>query len=79
MRGNVIIDARNLELKELFMKLKEILESELGKDVFIEILINTFTDIKKIKSFVSMSGCQTDAEKKDGYYIVRVTGTPCCV
>lgn len=75
----MIIDARNRELKELFVKLKEILESKVGTDVFIEILIDPFTDVKKIKSFVSMSGCRTDVEEKGEYYIVRLTGTPCCV
>jgi hypothetical protein len=73
------IDARNIALKELFITLREILESKRGKDVFIEILIDTNSNAKKIKSFVAFSGCQSAINKKDGYFIIQITGIPCCV
>lgn len=73
------IDARELDLKELFQKLKQILASKLGEDVFIEILIQNQRDVKKIQSFAALSGCQTSVEKKEGYFIVQITGSPCCV
>lgn len=73
------VDARELDSQELFLKLNDILSSKWGKDVFIEILIDTFTATKKVKAYISMTGCKTEIEKKEGYYIVRVTGTPCCV
>ncbi len=72
------IDARDLDLQELFIKLKEVLASKLGCDVNIEILINTLADTKKITAFVSMAGCRTEIDKKDNYYIMHVKGTPCC-
>jgi hypothetical protein len=73
------IDARNSTLQEVFLQLKELLSSKRGDDVFIEILIGSLADAAKIKSFVAFSGCRADAEKREGHYLVRITGTPCCV
>jgi hypothetical protein len=73
------IDARALDLRELFQTLKEVLATKLGEDVFIEILIQKQSDVKKIQSFAALSGCQTSVEGKEGYFIVRITGSPCCV
>lgn len=73
------IDARRLKPEELFMKLKEILESKMGMNVLIEILLDRHSAAKKVRAFVSMTGCQTELEEKDGYYVMRVTGSPCCV
>jgi hypothetical protein len=71
-----------MDLKDLLKRLKEILEKERGCDVHIEILSSSPDDIKKIKSFVALSGCQAAAEEaaeeKEGYYLVLVTGSPCC-
>jgi hypothetical protein len=72
------IDARDLELHDLLNKLKEILASSRGCDVDIEILVNSTTDTKKITAFVSMSGCSTDIDKKNNYYIIHVKGNICC-
>jgi hypothetical protein len=67
-----------MDLQDLLKRLKEILEKERGCDVHIEILSSSPDDIKKIKSFVALSGCQAAAEEKEGYYLVLVTGSPCC-
>jgi len=75
----MVIDARRLELQELFKRLKEIFASGCGADVFIEVLVDTSANIKQIKAFISMTGCRTAIEERDGNYIVRITGTPCCV
>ncbi len=72
------IDARDINTQELFIQLKEILSSKFGCDVHIEILTNTPADIKKITAFVSMSGCNTEIDRKEEYYIIRVKGIPCC-
>jgi hypothetical protein len=66
------IDARALDLRELFQTLKEVLATKLGEDVFIEILIQKQSDVKKIQSFAALSGCQTSVEGKEGYFIVRI-------
>jgi hypothetical protein len=74
----MLIDARKLKSQELFLQLRDILGSKRGCNVQIEILINTLKDTKKVKAFVSMSGCNTNVEKKNDYYILHVSGTPCC-
>lgn len=71
-------DTKELELKELFLKLKDILASKLGKEVFIKICVYSLSDAAKIKAFVTMSGCQIKVDKKEGCYILHITGCPCC-
>jgi hypothetical protein len=73
------IDARDLEVQDLLTRLKDILSAKRGSDVNIEILSSSRDDTIKTKSFVDFSGCQTKIEKKEGYYIIRITGSPCCV
>jgi len=72
------IDARELGLEELLKQLKEILASQRGCDVDIDILLRTKRDEKKITAFVSMSGCAAHIDKKDNYYIMHISGTICC-
>jgi hypothetical protein len=76
----MVIDARGVELKELFVKLKEILSTD-GRcgDVCIEILLDTHNAAQKVRAFVSMTGCQTEIKEKKGCYVLYVTGSPCCV
>lgn len=77
--NRMVIDARGLDLPELFLKLKEILTSKRGMEVFIKVLLDTHSATKKAKAFVSMTGCKADIEEKEGYYLLRITGSPCCV
>ena len=72
------IDARELDSKELLLRLKNILGSRCEDKVDIEILMSSVSETKKVESFVSMSGCQSTVDKKEGYYIMRVWGNPCC-
>ncbi len=72
------IDARALETHELVLKIREILAAGHGNDLNIEILISTKAEAKKVTAFVSMSGCKSEIDKKDSYYIMRIKGTPCC-
>ena len=73
------IDARKLEQKELFARLKDILSSNRDcREVSIEILVKTSAEVNKIKAFASMSGCRTENRKEDDHYKVHLKGTPCC-
>ncbi|UCD34496.1 MAG: hypothetical protein JSU90_09370 [Nitrospiraceae bacterium] len=73
------IDARHLELVQLFKKLKELLDAGRGEqEILIDVLVNTASDANKVKTFVSMSGCGTEIDKKDNLYIIHVKGFPCC-
>lgn len=75
----MLIDAREIELPELFLQLRVILASLLGENVTIEIFLRNYSDAKKVTAFAAMSGCQTSIEKKGDYCIVRITGHVCCV
>jgi hypothetical protein len=72
------IDARDIELRELFVKLREIMRASCGKDVAVDILIRNCADAGKVTTFVSMSGCRTSIEKKGEYSIVHISGNACC-
>ncbi len=72
------IDARNLDSKELLSRLKDYLASKHGGEVDLEVIVNSGPEFKKAKSFAAMSGCRTEVIKKDGYYIMHITGSPCC-
>jgi hypothetical protein len=73
------LDARGLDLQDLFKQLKEILAMNRGSEVCLEVLLDIHADAAKVKSFVSMSGCMARVEKKGEYYVVHIYGTPCCV
>lgn len=72
------IDARILEHQEVVLKIREILAEKHGCEVQIEILVSTMAEVKRIKAFVTMSGCIVETDKKDNYFIMHVTGAPCC-
>ncbi len=74
----MIVDARTLETRELLLRMREVLADNCGREVFIEVFLSAENETKRLKAFVSMSGCQTIVEKKEGYYIVRITGNVCC-
>ncbi len=71
-------DTRELEIGEVFIKLKDLLASKLGKDVSIRICVYSQSEAAKIKAFITMSGCQIKVDKKEECYILHITGCPCC-
>jgi len=75
----MFIDARDMKLQELFIQLREIFASLVGKDVAIDISMGSLTDAQKAAAFATMSGCKTDIEKKEDFFIVHITGQVCCV
>lgn len=72
------IDARGRDIQDLLKELREFLASKRECYLSIEILIGTMEDAKKTAAFLTMSGCTTEIEKKDNYYIMYVKGIPCC-
>ena len=72
------IDARELETHEVLNKLKEIMASSRECALFVDIMVRSDSNVKKITAFASMSGCTTGIDKKDDYYIIHVRGIPCC-
>ena len=72
------IDARSLDVKEVLSKLKELMYSACGREVDIEITMNSISEAKKVKAFAKMSGCRTEVEEKGECYIISIKGIPCC-
>jgi len=73
------LDARGLGSRELFVKLKELLSSQCGRDVFIEVMVASYQDARQGRAFVSMSGCRADIQEKEGYYVLLISGNVCCI
>ena len=73
------IDGRYSELHEILLQIREILAASVGREVLMEVLIKTPNEARKVKAFVSMSGCKVHMDKKNGHFVVRVTGAVCCV
>jgi hypothetical protein len=74
----MIVDARTLDTRELLLRMRDVLADHCGREVSVEVFLSSDRETKRLKAFVSMSGCQTIVEKKEGYYIVRITGSVCC-
>ena len=72
------LDARDIELRESLFRIREVLTSTYGNDIFIEVLVNTHADAKKVEAFVLMSGLSTTIDKKDGHYLLSIRGFACC-
>ena len=75
----MVIDAREIELQELFLNLKEMICSSCVKEVAVDVLVKSGSDSRKVNAFASMSGYRTSIEKKEGYYVVHISGYACCV
>jgi hypothetical protein len=74
----MILDARTIDMRELFAQMRDLLADHVGKEVSVEVFLSGERDTKRLRAFVSMSGCQTIVEQKEGYYIVHITGSVCC-
>ncbi len=70
------LDARDLKPEELFRKLKQMLSS-CGSNESIEVLVCDRVTAKKVKAFVSMSGCPVEIEQKGHFFILRITENTC--
>ena len=75
----MLIDAREIELQELFVRLREIMCNSSGKEVMVDVLISDDSDCRKVTSFASMSGYRTTVENKEEHCVVRISGYACCV
>lgn len=74
----MMIDAREIELMDLLLQLKEILAAQCNLEVSIDVVVRNFPDSKKVSTFAAMSGCQTETLETDGCYLVRISGNVCC-
>lgn len=73
-----MIDAREIELLDLLLQLRELFAAQCGLEVNVDVLVGDFRNSKKVSAFAAMSGCQTETVERDGCYLVRITGSICC-
>jgi hypothetical protein len=73
----MIIDARDMEPRALYLRLKELFAENRTCDVCIKVLLATQADAKKARAFVEMSGFSTYIEEGEGHYNLRITGSSC--
>lgn len=71
------LDARNLEQIEIFRRLRETMSSCRINGECIDILVDEKISIMQLKSFAAMSGYRIEAEEKEGYNLLHLTGGSC--
>jgi len=72
------IDARDMSLDDILKRLRDILCNNRCEEINIEIIIEDSDSVKKVCTFLKMSGCKTDVIKKDSEFMVYASGYPCC-
>lgn len=75
----MLIDAREIELQDLLVKLREIMYESLGKEIMVDVLLKDDSDCRKVTSFAALSGLRTSVEKNGEARLVRISGSACCV
>ncbi len=71
------IDGREIESKELLLQLREIFAQHCNREVSLEVLLRTMQDAKRAKAFVAMCGLRTAIEEKEGFCLLKISGTSC--
>lgn len=73
---NMLVDARGLEHKELFLKVRDALGCCTDEQM-IDVLSGSQAQAKKIMSFMLMSGCNVELNKTEDGWLLRMTGRSC--
>ncbi|MBZ0157996.1 MAG: hypothetical protein K8I29_17505 [Alphaproteobacteria bacterium] len=73
----MVIDARETESRELFLRLRELFAQSCNEEISLEILLPSRQEAKKTKSFAEMSGYRTVTEEREGCYRVLIAGVSC--
>lgn len=72
----MVIDARGLKHPEPLKKLKEHFSTMCSIDEYVDLLVDNENELKNVKIYAVMSGCEYEIEKLDGYYKIRIK-SPC--
>lgn len=70
------IDARGLKNPEPLKRLKEHFSTMCSIDDYVDLLIDSDAELTPVKTYASMSGCEYEVRKEEGYIIVRIK-SPC--
>lgn len=71
------LDMRGLGQDEPLRRIRDILRNSCPDDEIIEVLIDSEQDAKRLKAFMSMSGCTVELSREGPRWIVKMTGKNC--
>lgn len=73
----MLLDLRGYPEEESLKKVRDILRYSCPEDDILEVLISSENLAKKLKAFLSMSGCQVEFFRSGLNWIVKSTGKNC--
>ncbi|MFN3739942.1 MAG: hypothetical protein ACK4TF_04625 [Thermodesulfovibrionales bacterium] len=71
------LDMRGLCQDEPLKRIRDILRNSCPDDEIIEVLIESEQDAKRLRAFMSMSGCTVELLREGPQWIVKMTGKNC--
>lgn len=72
----MLIDARGLRHPEPIKKLKESFSTMCSIDDYVDLLVDDENEVKQVKIYSAMSGCNPEVKKTSDYYTIRIK-SPC--
>ena len=76
----IILDFSGKKGKQVFEELRETIRSRCKKTVNVEVLVDDEECVRKVKTFAKMTGCKVAWSKREGGYLLNITGDACkCV
>ena len=68
------IDARGKAHPETFKEIRRCVAANYTGSVDLKVLVQTHAYAMVINDFASMSKCDSDIEKKDGHFVINISG-----
>lgn len=70
------IDARGLKHPEPLKRLKDFFSTMCSIDDYVDLIIDSEAELKPIKTYAAMSGCEFEVKTEDSYLVIRIK-SPC--
>lgn len=70
------IDARGLKHPDPLKKLKEYFSTMCSIDDYVDLIIDSDEELKHIKTYATMSGCDFEIIREKGFIVIRIK-SPC--
>lgn len=70
------IDARGLKHPEPLKRLKESFSTMCSIDDYVDLIIDSDAQLKPIKTYAAMSGCEFEVRRESDFIIIRIK-SPC--
>lgn len=70
------IDARGLKHPEPLKRLKDFFSTMCSIDDYVDLIIDSEAELKPIKTYAAMSGCEFEVKTEGSYLVIRIK-SPC--